>query len=143
MGWEQLLTTIARTINEVENQILTRDAKGISQEQMQEFRASFNHFDKVPGHLERAGAVLPKPAFASRLSASPRGVQRGLTPRSSCLSPKAAAALPEEQDPRDYFPRLLRCRDAASSGSAAPGRGGDGGALLSASSGHQSQRAFH
>nr|1YDI_B Chain B, Alpha-actinin 4 [Homo sapiens] len=24
VGWEQLLTTIARTINEVENQILTR-----------------------------------------------------------------------------------------------------------------------
>ena len=47
MGWEQLLTTIARTINEVENQILTRDAKGISQEQMNEFRASFNHFDRV------------------------------------------------------------------------------------------------
>lgn len=51
MGWEQLLTTIARTINEVENQILTRDAKGISQEQMQEFRASFNHFDKVSSSL--------------------------------------------------------------------------------------------
>lgn len=47
MGWEQLLTTIARTINEVENQILTRDAKGISQEQLNEFRASFNHFDRV------------------------------------------------------------------------------------------------
>uniref|UniRef100_H3BGQ3 Actinin alpha 1 n=1 Tax=Latimeria chalumnae TaxID=7897 RepID=H3BGQ3_LATCH len=47
VGWEQLLTTIARTINEVENQILTRDAKGISQEQMNEFRASFNHFDRV------------------------------------------------------------------------------------------------
>ncbi|XP_075692393.1 alpha-actinin-4 isoform X6 [Rhinoderma darwinii] len=46
VGWEHLLTTIARTINEVENQILTRDAKGISQEQMHEFRASFNHFDK-------------------------------------------------------------------------------------------------
>ncbi|NP_001410956.1 alpha-actinin-1 isoform X7 [Pan paniscus] len=46
VGWEQLLTTIARTINEVENQILTRDAKGISQEQMNEFRASFNHFDR-------------------------------------------------------------------------------------------------
>ncbi|GCB85478.1 hypothetical protein scyTo_0026112, partial [Scyliorhinus torazame] len=44
VGWEQLLTTIARTINEVENQILTRDAKGISQEQLNEFRASFNHF---------------------------------------------------------------------------------------------------
>lgn len=47
VGWEQLLTTIARTINEVENQILTRDAKGISQGQMNEFRASFNHFDRV------------------------------------------------------------------------------------------------
>lgn len=47
VGWEQLLTTIARTINEVENQILTRDAKGISQEQLYEYRSSFNHFDKV------------------------------------------------------------------------------------------------
>ncbi|GCC32362.1 hypothetical protein chiPu_0010823 [Chiloscyllium punctatum] len=46
VGWEQLLTTIARTINEIENQVLTRDAKGISQEQMNEFRASFNHFDR-------------------------------------------------------------------------------------------------
>ncbi|XP_028321590.1 alpha-actinin-4 isoform X1 [Gouania willdenowi] len=46
VGWEQLLTTIARTINEVENQILTRDAKGISQEQLYEYRTSFNHFDK-------------------------------------------------------------------------------------------------
>ncbi|KAI4878369.1 hypothetical protein NFI96_005663, partial [Prochilodus magdalenae] len=46
VGWEQLLTTIARTINEIENQILTRDAKGISQDQLSEFRASFNHFDR-------------------------------------------------------------------------------------------------
>ncbi|XP_072405620.1 alpha-actinin-1-like isoform X2 [Chiloscyllium punctatum] len=46
VGWEQLLTTIARTINEIENQILTRDAKGISQDQLNEFRSSFNHFDK-------------------------------------------------------------------------------------------------
>ncbi|XP_070786056.1 alpha-actinin-3b isoform X7 [Enoplosus armatus] len=52
VGWEQLLTTIARTINEVENQILTRDAKGISQEQLNEFRASFNHFDR--GEVEFA-----------------------------------------------------------------------------------------
>uniref|UniRef100_A0A673BZE8 Actinin, alpha 1 n=1 Tax=Sphaeramia orbicularis TaxID=375764 RepID=A0A673BZE8_9TELE len=57
VGWEQLLTTIARTINEIENQILTRDAKGISQEQLNEFRASFNHFDRVSTHSEsqRAG----------------------------------------------------------------------------------------
>uniref|UniRef100_A0A8C1FID5 Actinin, alpha 2b n=1 Tax=Cyprinus carpio carpio TaxID=630221 RepID=A0A8C1FID5_CYPCA len=47
VGWELLLTTVARTINEIETQILTRDAKGISQEQMNEFRSSFNHFDRV------------------------------------------------------------------------------------------------
>ncbi|KAL7642289.1 UNVERIFIED_CONTAM: hypothetical protein RMT77_006850 [Armadillidium vulgare] len=46
VGWEQLLTSINRTINEVENQILTRDSKGISQDQLNEFRSSFNHFDK-------------------------------------------------------------------------------------------------
>jgi len=46
VGWEQLLTTVARSVNEVENQILTRDSKGISNEQMDEFRKSFNHFDK-------------------------------------------------------------------------------------------------
>ncbi|CAL9686763.1 unnamed protein product [Knipowitschia caucasica] len=55
VGWEQLLTTIARTINEIENQILTRDAKGISQEQLNEFRASFNHFDR-----KRTGIMDPE-----------------------------------------------------------------------------------
>lgn len=67
VGWEQLLTTIARTINEVENQILTRDAKGISQEQMNEFRASFNHFDRVRD---------PPPALAqSSPSPCPRALE--------------------------------------------------------------------
>ena len=61
MGWEQLLTTIARTINEVENQILTRDAKGISQEQMNEVRASFNHFDRVRALLLAHLEWLPTP----------------------------------------------------------------------------------
>ncbi|XP_056100933.1 alpha-actinin-2-like isoform X2 [Rhinichthys klamathensis goyatoka] len=46
VGWESLLTTIARTINEIETQILTRDAKGISQQQLNEFRSSFTHFDR-------------------------------------------------------------------------------------------------
>ncbi|RXN08894.1 alpha-actinin-1 isoform X5 [Labeo rohita] len=54
VGWELLLTTIARTINEIETQILTRDAKGISQEQMNEFRSSFNHFDR-----EQRGKLKP------------------------------------------------------------------------------------
>lgn len=58
VGWEQLLTTIARTINEIENQILTRDAKGISQEQLNEFRASFNHFDRVSTRAESEGRCL-------------------------------------------------------------------------------------
>ncbi|XP_074652763.1 alpha-actinin-like isoform X2 [Tubulanus polymorphus] len=46
VGWEQLLTSIALHSNEVENQILTRDSKGITEDQMDEFRKSFNHFDK-------------------------------------------------------------------------------------------------
>ncbi|ESO93528.1 hypothetical protein LOTGIDRAFT_189716 [Lottia gigantea] len=46
VGWEQLLTALARNINELENQILTRDSKGISAQQMNEFKLSFSHFDK-------------------------------------------------------------------------------------------------
>lgn len=46
VSWEQLLTAIARNINEIENQILTRDSKGLSEDQMKELRSSFNHFDK-------------------------------------------------------------------------------------------------
>ena len=36
-------------------QILTRDSKGITQEQLNEFRASFNHFDK-----SRTGRLSPE-----------------------------------------------------------------------------------
>ena len=49
-----LIFSVNRTINEVENQILTRDSKGITQEQLNEFRASFNHFDK-----SRSGRLAP------------------------------------------------------------------------------------
>ncbi|KAM6951442.1 alpha-actinin-2-like [Aplochiton taeniatus] len=53
VGWEQLLTNTARTINEIETQILTRDSKGISQQQMSEFRSSYTHFDrKKKGGME-------------------------------------------------------------------------------------------
>lgn len=70
MGWEQLLTTIARTINEVENQILTRDAKGISQEQLYEYRASFNHFDKVRARPRpRPSGVLTVELFSRKMFA--------------------------------------------------------------------------
>ncbi|XP_076367736.1 alpha-actinin-like isoform X2 [Tachypleus tridentatus] len=55
VGWEQLLTAIHRNINEVENQILTRDSKGITQEQLNECRSSFNHFDK-----DRSGRLQPE-----------------------------------------------------------------------------------
>jgi actinin alpha len=46
VGWEQLMTSIRRNINELENQVLTRDSKGISNELMEEFRKSFLHFDR-------------------------------------------------------------------------------------------------
>lgn len=65
VGWEQLLTSINRTINEVENQILTRDSKGITQEQLTEFRSSFNHFDKNRTGKEPWTCII---IFASRLS---------------------------------------------------------------------------
>ncbi|XP_069799808.1 alpha-actinin-4-like [Dendropsophus ebraccatus] len=61
--WELLLTTIARTIIEVENQILTHNFKGISKEKMHEFRASFNHFDK-----DHTGALGPEEFKASLIS---------------------------------------------------------------------------
>lgn len=63
VGWEQLLTTIARTINEIENQILTRDAKGITEEQLHEYRTSFNHFDK-----DRSGALMAEEFKACLIS---------------------------------------------------------------------------
>jgi len=51
--FEQLLTGCTRNINEVENQIMMRDSFGITEEQMKELRASFNHFDKSGnGQLE-------------------------------------------------------------------------------------------
>ncbi|KAL6475713.1 hypothetical protein MHYP_G00167530 [Metynnis hypsauchen] len=53
VGWELLVTTVTRTINEIETQILTRDAKGISQQQLNDFRSSFSHFDrKKKGGME-------------------------------------------------------------------------------------------
>ena len=47
VGWEHLKTTVALTINEVENQILMRDAKGLTKDQMNEYKNSFQHFDRV------------------------------------------------------------------------------------------------
>nr|WAW84868.1 alpha-actinin [Halisarca dujardinii] len=44
--WTQLLAAGNRSINELENQILMRDARGVTDEQLKEYRASFNHFDK-------------------------------------------------------------------------------------------------
>ena len=41
------MTSLSRSVNELENQIMTREAKGITEAQLQEFKACFNHFDKV------------------------------------------------------------------------------------------------
>ena len=58
-----MLTSVHRNQNEVENQILTRDSKGITQEQLSEFRASFNHFDK-----NRTGRLNPDEFKSSLVS---------------------------------------------------------------------------
>lgn len=47
VGWEQLLTSVSRNLNELENQILMRDSRGISNELVEECRKSFVHFDKA------------------------------------------------------------------------------------------------
>lgn len=45
-SWGQLISAISRALNETENQILIRDSKGLTEEQLTEYRKSFNHFDK-------------------------------------------------------------------------------------------------
>lgn len=52
VGWETLITSINKTSNEIENQILTRDSKGIRDDQLNEFRSSYNHFDKTRQGLD-------------------------------------------------------------------------------------------
>lgn len=44
--WDHLRATCGRTINEIENQILLRDALSLTEEQIKEYRASFDHFDR-------------------------------------------------------------------------------------------------
>ena len=46
-NWSSLLLAIQRTRNETENQILIRDSKGLTEEQIREYRQSFDHFDRV------------------------------------------------------------------------------------------------
>ena len=46
-NWGQMMAAINRAMNETDNQILIRDSKGLTQEQVAEYRKSFNHFDKV------------------------------------------------------------------------------------------------
>ncbi|XP_048391949.1 alpha-actinin-2 isoform X3 [Stegostoma tigrinum] len=75
VGWEMLLTTIARSMNEIETQILTRDAKGITQQQMNEFRSSFSHFDR-----DVSGKLQPKDLKACLISLGHVGNDKKLFP---------------------------------------------------------------
>lgn len=53
-SWSQLIAAIQRAINETENQILIRDSKGLTEEQLQEYRKSFDHFDRdSSGQLDK------------------------------------------------------------------------------------------
>ncbi|KAM7535867.1 hypothetical protein Aperf_G00000101008 [Anoplocephala perfoliata] len=46
LGWEQLLTNLKRAINDVEVQIMSREAHNVSEAQLNDFRRCFNHFDR-------------------------------------------------------------------------------------------------
>ena len=46
-NWTGLLLAMQRAKNETENQILIRDSKGLSEDQIKEYRQSFDHFDRV------------------------------------------------------------------------------------------------
>ncbi len=46
-SWGQMISAISRALNETENQILIRDSKGLTEEQLVEYRKSFKYFDKV------------------------------------------------------------------------------------------------
>ncbi|KAF7259683.1 hypothetical protein EG68_02881 [Paragonimus skrjabini miyazakii] len=53
VGWDQLFTSLQHSVNVIENQILTRDSKGLSAEQMADLRNCFRHFDRSDnGRLE-------------------------------------------------------------------------------------------
>ncbi|CAH8478147.1 unnamed protein product [Schistosoma turkestanicum] len=53
VAWEQLFTLLHYSVNEIDNQILTRDSRGLTAEQMNDLRTCFKHFDKNnTGHLE-------------------------------------------------------------------------------------------
>jgi actinin alpha len=53
VAWEQLFTSLRYSMNVIENQILLRDTKGLTAEQMDDLRACFRHFDRdETGRLE-------------------------------------------------------------------------------------------
>merc|ERR1711902_59923 len=83
VGWEQLVTSVNRTINEVENQILTRDSKGITQEQLNEFRASFNHFDMSRTSRARSTSSASSPSSTP----TPPATSSSTASWTSCPSP--------------------------------------------------------
>lgn len=53
MNFHQLVCTVNEQISELDYQIMMRDSKGISEEQLCDLRTAFTHFDKdQTGHLE-------------------------------------------------------------------------------------------
>ncbi|CAH8445536.1 unnamed protein product [Schistosoma guineensis] len=46
VGWEQLKTNIKRSQNEIEIRITANDYRGVTEQQIEECRRCFNHFDK-------------------------------------------------------------------------------------------------
>lgn len=46
VGWEQLKTNLKRGENEIENSIAANDYRGVTEQQIEECRRCFNHFDR-------------------------------------------------------------------------------------------------
>ncbi|CAH8480705.1 unnamed protein product [Heterobilharzia americana] len=46
VGWEQLKTNVKRGQNEVENRIIANEYRGVTEQQIDECRRCFNHFDR-------------------------------------------------------------------------------------------------
>ena len=64
-NWTGLLLAVQRAKNETENQILIRDSKGLSEDQIKEYRQSFDHFDRVRAHLNLSSLLSISLLFSS------------------------------------------------------------------------------
>ncbi|TGZ70583.1 hypothetical protein CRM22_003120 [Opisthorchis felineus] len=80
VAWEQLFTSLHHSVNVIENQILTRDSKGLTAEQMADLRTCFSHFDKNgTGRLEAPEFKACLVSLGHSFGDDPRGGESDFT----------------------------------------------------------------